>query len=76
MTGAIDFLQAALQLAPLLIKAGEDIAVFAQWVFNTISREPTEADWAALKAKEKELEDVLLAPLPPEEGQQNTGGSA
>lgn len=68
MNSTLAFLEAALKLAPLLIQAGADIAVFARQVYDAINTkgEPTPEDWALLEAKQKELRDILHAPLPPE----------
>jgi hypothetical protein len=56
------FILAALQLTPLVVQAGEDIAAFVQWalaVYNSPSG-PTDADWDALQAKEDALRTKLL----------------
>jgi len=57
----ITFLTEAMNLVPLLIKAGEDIAPFAETVYNIISTgaDPTDADWASLKAMEVSLRNTL-----------------
>ncbi len=48
------FLAAALQLTPVVVQAGEDIAQFVEWalsVYNSANG-PTDADWDQLHAKE------------------------
>jgi len=57
----IDYLTAALKLAPNVISLGQDIVGFVE---NAISVSqsatgPTDADWAALDALEKPLRDEL-----------------
>lgn len=61
----ITFLTEAMNLVPLLIKAGEDIAPFAETVYNIISTgaDPTDADWATLKGMETSLRTTLQAPI-------------
>lgn len=65
MNQAIAFITAALQLAPLLIQAGEDIAPFAEQIYNAVKgNDPTDADFAMLAAKEAALLAVINAPIP------------
>jgi hypothetical protein len=57
----MDFVVAALLLAPTVVAAGEDIAEFVAWAISIYDSEtgPTDADWDALYAREK----VLIAKL-------------
>ncbi|MDA8230129.1 MAG: hypothetical protein M0006_02200 [Magnetospirillum sp.] len=58
------FLLAALQLTPLVVQAGEDIAAFVEWaikVYNSPTG-PADADWDTLAAKETEIRATLLGP--------------
>lgn len=65
MAAILLFVQAAMQLAPLLEKAGEDIAPLAQMVVDAVSSgtDPTDAQWQALHDREDALRTQLQVPL-------------
>ena len=57
----MEFIVAALQLAPAIVSAGEDIGQFVTWaisVYNSPSG-PTDADWDSLNGKEATLRAQL-----------------
>jgi hypothetical protein len=60
------FVTAALQLAPLIISLGRDIAPFAQMVIDAIKGGgvPTDAQWQAMHDLENSLRAELNAPEP------------
>lgn len=62
---AVSYLTDALNLAPLLIQAGEDMFTFAGKIYAVIKSgdDPSDEDWAELEAKEQELRAVLDAPI-------------
>lgn len=64
--GALAFLTLAMQLAPLIIQLGEDVAPFAEWVWQVISNSHhvTAADLQELKNREADLRSRLNAPKP------------
>lgn len=64
----MEYVLAALKLAPSLIQAGVELTTLAQQVYNVVSsgNDPTQADWDALDAMGKALSDDLMTPLPPE----------
>lgn len=52
----MDFLLAAMNLVPIIIKLGDDVAPFAQWVWNVIQGDTiTPADWTSLHQREDAL---------------------
>ena len=63
MDTALTFLTIAMKVAPLVIQAGQEIEPFAREVYDKITSDtdPTDADFAALAAKEDELRAVLQA---------------
>ena len=60
------FVAAALQLAPLIISLGQDIAPLAQMVVDAIKGGgvPTDAQWNAMHELEASLRAQLNAPEP------------
>jgi hypothetical protein len=64
MSKTLDYLQAALKLAPAIIQTGSDIAAFASQVYTVVTKDtdPTEAEWKALTDKEDEMRAILQAP--------------
>jgi len=57
----MDFIVAALQLAPVVVTAGEDITQFVAWAIGIYDSEsgPTDSDWDALHAREAALRAKL-----------------
>lgn len=66
MPAILAFVTAAMQLAPLLISLGRDIAPFAQMVIDAIKGGgvPTDAQWQAMHDLETSLRAELNAPEP------------
>lgn len=62
----LGFVTLALQILPLLVKAGEDIAPFVQQIIGAINAPagPTQADWDMLHAEEARLRALLNTPAP------------
>ncbi len=62
----MDFIVSALQLTPVVVAAGEDIAQFVSWSIGVFDQDggPTDADWDELQAKEAELRSKLTPPQP------------
>lgn len=60
------FVAAALQLAPLIISLGQDVAPLAQLVVDAIKGGgvPTDAQWTAMHELETKLRAELNAPEP------------
>ena len=58
------YLQFGLQLIPLLVQVGEDIAPFVAKLIavSNSGADPLQADWDDLHAEEKRLRDILDAP--------------
>ncbi len=61
----MDFIIAALQLAPVIVEAGEDIGQFVEWAIGIYDSPtgPADADWDALNAKEASLRAKLAPPV-------------
>ena len=57
----MEFIIAALQLAPTIVSAGEDIEQFVVWAISVYNSPagPTDADWDSLKSKEATLRTQL-----------------
>lgn len=60
----MDFIVAALQLTPVVVAAGEDIAEFVSWSVGAFDRDggPTDSDWDDLQAREAGLRAKLAPP--------------
>lgn len=67
MPAILLYVQAAMQLANILIPLGRDIAPLAQIIVDAVrgTGDPTADQWAALHAIEDTLRAELQAPLPP-----------
>lgn len=65
MMDPVTFLTYAMQVGGLLIQVGEDVAPFAESVWNAINgKDPTQADWDKLHAEEARLRTLLNQPAP------------
>lgn len=64
------YLTAALQLAPILIQAGQDIGPLAAKIYAMFQAgtDPTDADWAELHALEAQQTAAINAAIPGEDG--------
>ena len=62
----MDFIVSALQLTPVIVAAGEDIAQFVTWSIGVYDQDggPTDGDWDELQAKEAGLRAKLTLPRP------------
>ncbi len=59
------FLTAALQLTPLVVQCGMDIAQFVTWALavNASPTGPTDTDWSTLQSKEDAIRAHLVPPI-------------
>lgn len=63
------FIQAALELAPVLIQAGQSVTPLAERLYALwqSGEDPTQEDWQALTALEDAQTAVIDAPIPGED---------
>jgi hypothetical protein len=62
------YMKVAAVLLPLVLQAGTGFIAFLENLKKVYAKgEPSEDDWAALRANEDRLRAILQAPLPPED---------
>ena len=69
MNTIVQFIAAALQLAPYLIQIGEDLIPLATRVYDVVTKggDPTDEDWGYLHDLQDKAKGVIDAPIPDDE---------
>lgn len=69
MSGIIEFIAAALQLAPYLVQIGEDLIPLATRVYEVVTKggDPSDEDWGYLHDLQDRAKIVIDQPVPEDE---------